>query len=112
MKNVLILTLGLLASCSTNAYDQSPAKLLQWVKVCENFQIPEYGMIERPASDSEVFTGFLLGGVIGNQFGSGSGKDAMTVLGALNGASKGGQRKRERVIIGYTTERRCWGEYQ
>ena len=112
MKNAMILTLGLLAGCSATAYDKSPAKLLQWVKVCENFQIPVYGMIERPASDSEVFTGFLLGGAIGNQFGGGNGRDAMTVLGARSGTKQTSQRKREKVIIGYTTERRCWGEYQ
>ena len=72
MKNILILTLGLglLASCSTSAYDQSPAKLLKKVQVCEEVQIPVYGMIERPASSGEVFTGLLIGGAIGNQFGS------------------------------------------
>ena len=108
----LVLAIGLASCSSVDARDESPARLLQWVKVCEDVQIPEYGMIERPASDSEVFTGLLIGGAIGNQFGGGNGRDAMTVLGALGGASKAGQRKRERVIIGYTTQRKCWGEYQ
>jgi len=114
MKRILILTLGLglLASCSTNAYDQSPAKLLKKVQVCEKVQIPIYGMIERPASSGEVFTGLLLGGAIGNQFGSGSGNDAMTVVGALMGADSAGQRKREKVIIDYKTVTQCWEEWQ
>lgn len=114
MKIIMTLIAAIvLSSCSSvDARDQSPARLLQWVKVCEYVQIPVYGMIDRPASDSEVFVGLLIGGAIGNQFGGGNGRDAMTVLGALGGASKAGQRKRERVITGYTTERKCWSEWQ
>ena len=39
-----------------------------------------------------VLVGGVLGGVIGNQFGRGNGKRAMTVIGALAGASIAGSR--------------------
>ena len=112
MKYLLGIVFSLMLVSPTLAWDKSPARLLVWTEVCEEFYQPIYGMIERPASGAEVFTGFLIGGAIGNQFGGGNGRDAMTVLGALGGASKAGQRKRERVITGYTTERKCWSEWQ
>jgi outer membrane lipoprotein SlyB len=113
-KSTLILMAGLLASSVASAWerDTSPARILHKVTVCKDVQIPIYGMIERPASNSEVFTGALIGGAIGNQFGSGSGKDAMTVIGVLGGASRGGQRVRERVIVDYRTQQQCWSEWQ
>ena len=113
MKSVFVLVMGLiLASCFTNAHDQSPAKILKKVTVCDKVQIPIYGMIERPASDGEVFSGLVLGGLIGNQFGSGKGNDAMTVIGALMGAESAGERKREKVIVDYRTTTQCWEEWQ
>lgn len=114
MKILLILAVTLITGCSSTSYATSPtdAVLLKKVQVCEKVQIPIYGMIERPASDSEVFTGMLIGGAIGNQFGSGSGNDAMTVIGALMGAGSGGERKRQRVIIDYREVTRCWEEWQ
>ena len=103
MKIIMTLIAAIvLSSCSSvDARDQSPARLLQWVKVCEYVQIPVYGMIDRPASDSEVFVGLLIGGAIGNQFGGGSGKDVATILGAIIGGSAANNRHNQpkKVVI-------------
>ena len=114
MRLLLILAVALVTGCSSASYATSPmdAVLLKKVQVCEKVQIPIYGMIERPASDAEVFTGMLIGGAIGNQFGSGSGNDAMTFIGAIMGAESGGERKRQRVIIDYREVTQCWEEWQ
>jgi len=114
MRLLLILAVAFVTGCPSVSYATSPmdAVLLKKVQVCEKVQIPIYGMIERPASDAEVFTGMLIGGAIGNQFGSGSGNDAMTVIGALVGAESGGERKRQRVIIDYREVTQCWEEWQ
>jgi len=62
----------------------------------------------RHSRDSEVIPsllGGLLGGAIGHQFGGGNGKKAMTVLGALAGASiaSGSTRQRSSSNRDYTT---------
>ena len=46
-----------------------------------------------------------IGGVIGNQFGNGNGKDILTVLGVILGAKSAD--KTEQRIIGYNKVRRC-----
>tara|TARA_R110000796_G_scaffold118369_2_gene232035 strand:- start:1433 stop:1900 length:468 start_codon:yes stop_codon:yes gene_type:complete len=74
---------------------------------CYNVEVPLYGNVIRQGSNGEVLGGAIIGGVIGNQFGNGSGKDAMTVLGAILGANSQQRQKTERVITGYNTERRC-----
>lgn len=48
---------------------------------------PRYGSPGQSAV--ATIAGGVIGGVIGRQFGSGSGRDAMTVVGALTGASMG-----------------------
>lgn len=73
-------------------------------RVCSNVNVPVYG--NSTASTGDALAGAIIGGVIGNQFGNGSGRDAMTVLGAIVGAdvaNKNGSRQ----IVGYTTETRC-----
>ena len=112
MQHFIGIIFSLSMTSPTYSWDKSPARLLVWSEVCEEFDQPIYGWIDRPASDSEVFNGFLIGGAIGNQFGSGSGKDAMTVLGALNGASQAAQRKREKVILRYEKKTRCHWDYR
>lgn len=58
---------------------------------------PIYTKVSRPVQEchyeyrnsnntGDALTGAIIGGAIGNQFGAGSGKDAMTVLGAILGA--------------------------
>jgi uncharacterized protein YcfJ len=59
-----------------------------------------------------IMAGAIIGGVVGNQFGKGNGRDAMTVAGALLGGAVGhnigNDRYRDRYRGSYpTTERRC-----
>lgn len=76
------------------------------VNECRNVDVPIYGTRDRRGSDGDVLAGAIVGGVIGNQFGGGSGKDAMTVLGAIVGANHMANRTTEE-IVGYRTERQC-----
>ena len=112
MKALLAIVLGVIVGSFAFGHSDEPARLLKETQVCEDIKVPVYGMIERPASDGEVFSGLVLGGLIGNQFGSGKGNDAMTVIGALMGAESAGERKREKVIVDYRTTTQCWEEWQ
>lgn len=62
-------------------------------------------------SYTPVIAGAIVGGVVGNQFGKGRGKDAMTVAGALLGAAVGSDLSRTSGgrphRSAYTLERRC-----
>ena len=55
------------------------------VNSCRNVSVPMYGS-RGPSNPIDTLFGAVLGGAIGNQFGSGDGQDAMTVLGAIFGA--------------------------
>jgi uncharacterized protein YcfJ len=70
---------------------------------CFEQQVPVYQ--NRQGSTGDVLAGAIIGGAIGNQFGSGSGQDAMTVLGAIVGADVGGRNRQE--VVGYTSEWTC-----
>lgn len=71
---------------------------------CYDVKVPIY--VQKRGSDGDVLTGAIIGGVIGNQLGSGSNKDAMTVLGVIIGADQGSRSTRQ-VVRGYTMEERC-----
>jgi uncharacterized protein YcfJ len=62
------------------------------------------------ATDADVIAGALIGGVIGNQFGGGSGKDAATVLGVILGANAGSKQTHQ-TVTGYRIEQQCATEY-
>jgi uncharacterized protein YcfJ len=70
---------------------------------CVNVDRPIYGQDKFDQGDAIV--GGIIGGLIGNQFGGGSGKDAMTGLGAITGAIVGG--KKDGRVVGYKKERIC-----
>jgi uncharacterized protein YcfJ len=70
---------------------------------CFEAQVPVYGYTQPNAGNA--LAGALIGGAIGNQFGSGSGNDAMTVLGAIVGANQA--TRNNNVVVGYNTEWRC-----
>lgn len=72
---------------------------------CYDVQVPVYGQ-QRSGSSDDILSGAIIGGAIGNQFGNGSGKDAMTALGIILGANRGSRSTRE-VITGYRLERQC-----
>ena len=77
----------------------------QYETQCYNVEVPVYGQT-RSGSSGDVLAGAIIGGAIGNQFGNGSGKDAMTALGIILGASEGSNSTRE-VVTGYRLERQC-----
>ena len=79
--------------------EQKPYK----VEVCKNVKVP-YGSKKELDTEGAIIGG-LLGGVIGNQFGKGSGKEAMTGVGALTGAIIGGSK--DKGPQGYTTQQQC-----
>lgn len=69
---------------------------------------------QRPSqyrSHTPTIAGAILGGVVGNQFGGGRGKDAMTVAGAVLGGSLGNDWRNNRSYRNggsyVTNERRC-----
>lgn len=72
-------------------------------QVCHNVQVTQ-----QYRQDNQV-AGAVIGAVIGNQFGSGSGKDAMTVLGAIVGAEQG--RKNSHVRTETTNQIECFTEW-
>lgn len=74
---------------------------------CVNVDVPVYGNITKEGGTADALVGGTIGGVIGNQFGGGSGKDVMTVLGALIGATQATKPRSERVVTGYKQEKRC-----
>jgi uncharacterized protein YcfJ len=68
----------------------------------------QYAVPARRSVTPKIF-GAIIGGVIGNQFGGGSGKDLMTAAGAALGASVAADQQRRRHPDRYyvTTEQRC-----
>lgn len=70
---------------------------------CFNQQVPIYQ--NHHGSTVDALAGAIIGGAIGNQFGGGSGKDAMTVLGAIIGADAATRPSTK--IVGYINEWRC-----
>lgn len=72
--------------------------------VCEIVQIPVYG---GSSSTGDTIVGAIIGGAIGNQFGNGNGKDAMTVLGAIVGADIANRSAQSNSVIGYRQEQQC-----
>lgn len=82
------------------------------VQVCEEVSVPVYGEYIDVPSDGEVAGGALIGGAIGNQFGNGDGKTAMTVLGAIIGANKASKPKIRTGVTDYIYETQCHYEQQ
>ena len=71
-------------------YDRNkavPVEKVLFGKVLTVRNITEQEIIEDKNNGWKVFGGALVGGAIGSQFGSGSGRDFATILGALLGGS-------------------------
>lgn len=63
------------------------------IPVRECYELPVEARRERRRGGlGRVLAGGIIGGVIGRQFGDGSGRDAMTVLGSVVGAAKASER--------------------
>lgn len=76
-------------------------------EVCRINQVPVYEDSQRDPSTADVAAGAIIGGLLGNQVGGGSGKDAATIIGAIIGAEKAKKPKTERRIIGYRNVEVC-----
>ena len=82
------------------------------VRTCDTVQVPITETRRGNSSSGDALTGAIIGGVIGNQFGNGSGKDAMTVLGAILGADVANKRgSTYEVVTGYREEYQCYTQY-
>ncbi|WDE13090.1 glycine zipper 2TM domain-containing protein [Thalassomonas haliotis] len=72
-----------------------PVEKVLFGQVLSVRDISEQELIQDQNHGWKVFGGALIGGVIGNQFGSGSGRTAATILGALLGGSVAGENNPE-----------------
>lgn len=80
----------LLASCSlwASPYNRNtavPVQKVEYATVESVRQVHQQELVEDKNRGWKTFGGALAGGLIGNQFGDGSGRDVATVLGALLG---------------------------
>ncbi|WP_298772071.1 glycine zipper 2TM domain-containing protein [uncultured Shewanella sp.] len=74
------------------AYDRNqavPVEKVEYGQVISVRNITQKQLIEDQNRGWKTFGGALIGGVIGNQFGGGSGRTVATILGALVGAGVG-----------------------
>ncbi len=94
--------LALLFSQGSNAdYDRNkavPVEKVLFGKVLSARNISQEELVQDKNSGWKTFGGALVGGVIGNQFGGGSGKDIATVLGAIAGGSMARNRSQGQVV--------------
>lgn len=89
--SVFVLYVVLIASAQAG-YDRNqavPVEKVLYGQVESVRDITQQQLVEDKNSGWRTFGGALLGGVIGNQFGSGHGRDITTVLGAIVGAGIG-----------------------
>ncbi|ABZ76291.1 17 kDa surface antigen [Shewanella halifaxensis HAW-EB4] len=73
-------------------YDRNqavPVEKVEFGQVASVRNITQKQLVEDRNTGWKTFGGALIGGVIGHQFGGGSGQDVATVLGALLGAGVG-----------------------
>ena len=88
----------------TDHYRTVSHSVPQTETVCRMVQVPIYG---NNGSVGNTIAGAIVGGAIGNQFGSGSGRDAMTMLGAIVGADVANRTSPHGSVVGYRQERQC-----
>jgi outer membrane lipoprotein SlyB len=105
MKSLILASLTLLTivfSHLANAdYDRNkavPVEKVLFGTVVSARNISQEELVEDRNSGWKTFGGALIGGVIGNQFGGGSGRDIATVLGAIAGGAMVNNRNQSKVI--------------
>ena len=74
---------------------------------CVMVNVPVYGQVTKQGGGGDALVGGLIGGALGNQLGNGNGKDVMTALGAIIGATQATKPRTETVVTGYREERQC-----
>lgn len=111
MKTLLLTSLTLLTfffSGLANAdYDRNKAVAVEKVlfgTVVSARNISQEELIQDKNSGWKTFGGALIGGVIGNQFGGGSGKDIATVLGAIAGGAIANNRSQAKTVVIHLVE--------
>ncbi len=122
MKKVMLVAAGLLLAGGVQAQTML-VKVLQEsdeiisevykevpIKSCRIEQLPIYGTQAsgEQASTADVIASAIFGGLLGNQVGDGSGKDAATILGAIAGADIANKKgKSKQVIVGHKQQEVC-----
>lgn len=106
MKALLLTSLTLLTfifSGLANAdYDRNkavPVEKVLFGTIVSARNISQEELIQDKNSGWKTFGGALVGGVIGNQFGGGSGKDIATVLGAIAGGAIANNRSQGKTVV-------------
>jgi uncharacterized protein YcfJ len=126
MKNVIAITAALILSATIAQANRIQGTVVGMqetyrdvikevpIQSCQNVEVPIYETRRTGGGGTaDTLVGALIGGAIGNQFGNGNGKDAMTVLGAIVGADKANKNggREETVIVGYRQQRQCSTTY-
>ncbi|KTG20962.1 hypothetical protein AUR67_08975 [Pseudoalteromonas sp. XI10] len=94
----------LLSSPSYADYQRNKAVPVQQVlfgSVQSVRTITEQELVRDKTNGWETFGGALIGGVIGNQFGGGSGRTVATILGSMIGGSVAHNRQQKSRVIQY-----------
>jgi outer membrane lipoprotein SlyB len=94
----------LLSSPSYAEYQRNKAVPVQQVlfgSVQSVRAITEQELVKDKTNGWETFGGALIGGVIGNQFGGGSGRTVATILGSMIGGSVAHNRQQNTRVIQY-----------
>ena len=111
MKSLLLTSLTLFIfgfSYSANAnYDRNkavPVEKVLFGTVVSARNISQQELIQDKNSGWKTFGGALIGGVIGNQFGGGSGRDIATVLGAIAGGAIANNRSQGKTVVIHLVE--------
>ena len=95
LRNITILTAALALGACQSA-PREPAKPVYYVnaKITSVERAPEICSYIKDKRAGKQLIGGIAGGVVGNQFGSGKGRVAMTLLGAVVGVSVTSDKKR------------------
>ena len=87
---LVILVLFFTTNYAFADYDRNkavPVEKVLFGKIASVRNITQEELIRDKNNGWNTFGGAIIGGIIGNQFGGGSGKDVATILGAIIGAS-------------------------
>ncbi|MBU2870825.1 glycine zipper 2TM domain-containing protein [Colwellia sp. E2M01] len=106
MKSLLLISLTLFTLCfslsSTAAYERNkavPVKQVLFGTVVSVRNISQEELIKDKNSGWKTFGGALIGGVIGNQFGGGSGRTIATVLGTVIGGNVANNNSQDKTVV-------------
>ncbi|OUR75206.1 hypothetical protein A9Q75_18045 [Colwellia psychrerythraea] len=103
----LILFTFLFSHSADADYDRNkavPVEKVLFGTVISARNISQEELIQDKNSGWKTFGGALIGGVIGNQFGGGSGRDIATVLGAVIGGKIANNRSQDKTVVIHLVE--------